>query len=467
MNKTTNHWSLGLNLKWINKHIKFLSHLSLPNRSLKYFPPDFIIRDPIVSLIQRYLKNGEHCAIILFHFESFEHMITSYPKELIDKVQHQIKDSIKRILPKHVKEKNIIGVKQFHEDDYCLFLRVDQTTTHNELSEKAHIIRKKLESELQLALQSSIDGYIHFQTGVFTFSHADDVRDAGAAVHNAYRYAYALAKRRLPTNFYWSRERLQSIIEGEEISVLAQPIMNLKTGDIFGWELLTRGPEGTRFHLPTELFSFAHQADLLTKMEFLVMKKALEEISNQEIKESVFINITSVSLCHPFFLNRLLEYIQVYDDISPKQIILEITERHSIRDFDHMALIMKKFRSHGFRFAVDDAGAGYSSLQTISELIPDIIKIDKSVIQNIDQVSVKQTVLKALLFFADNINCQVIAEGVETEEEAEILFEHQVQMGQGYYFARPESFLFDYAPNHFELMKEKIMFRQQTGNPAV
>lgn len=145
-----------------------------------------------------------------------------------------------------------------------------------------------------------------------------------------------------------------------------------------------------------------------------------------------------MTLCHPLFLNQLLTVLSAYDNISASQIILEITERHSIRDFAYMGALMANYRSHGFRFAVDDAGAGYSSLQSISELIPDIIKIDKSVIQNIDQLVVKQYLLRALLLFAENINCQVIAEGIESQGEADILYEMHVHMGQGFYFARPE-----------------------------
>jgi EAL domain-containing protein (putative c-di-GMP-specific phosphodiesterase class I) len=122
-----------------------------------------------------------------------------------------------------------------------------------------------------------------------------------------------------------------------------------------------------------------------------------------------------------------------------------------------MGAILSKFRSYGFRFAIDDAGAGYSSLQSISELIPDIIKIDKSVIQNIDQVAVKQSILRALLLFASDIKCQVVAEGIEREEEANILLDHQVKMGQGYYFAKPERMQFDYARTHVPHLKEKIM----------
>jgi EAL domain-containing protein (putative c-di-GMP-specific phosphodiesterase class I) len=451
-------------IKTWRKRMKMLSYLFLSNRSLKYFTPAFVLRDPVNSLIHQYRKKGEQCAVILFHLEDFDNLVTSYSAARIDSIQAAIREGISQALPQYLKEEEIIGLKQFHDDDFCLFVRAGQSATYDQLTLKAEQLRKSIEIGLANSLRPYTDGYIHFQMGVYRFSQLENDRDTENIVQNAYRYAHAIATKKLPSTFSCSREELKNIIENEDISVLAQPIMDLKNGDIFGWEILTRGPQNTLFHLPTELFNFAYQADLLTKMEFLVMKKTLEEIANRKIKESVFINVTSVSLSHPFFLNNLIEQLALYKDISAKQIIFEITERHSIKDYEHMALIMKKFRSHGFRFAVDDAGSGYASLQTISELIPDIIKIDRSVIQNIDQISMKQTMLKALLFFAENINCQVVAEGVETEAEAEVLYQHKVQMGQGYYFAKPEPLTFNHERNHLFLMRQKIILRQHSGN---
>src|SRR5690606_25976091 len=100
-------------------------------------------------------------------------------------------------------------------------------------------------------------------------------------------------------------------------------------------------------------------------------RKAMQQISKLLIGEQIFINVTSVSIGQPQFFDRVLEIIAAYPAINPHNLVLEITECHTIRDYGHMAAMMQKYREQGFRFAVDDAGAGYSSLQTISELIPD------------------------------------------------------------------------------------------------
>jgi EAL domain-containing protein (putative c-di-GMP-specific phosphodiesterase class I) len=320
-------------------------------------------------------------------------------------------------------------------------------------------LTQHLVKAIEAALNPIYGSHIHdLQGGCCMLDDMGTEPDSAIAMESAVQYAMAVASKKLPAHFSKMRDRLKSIVDSEEILVLAQPIMNLKQGDIIGWEILTRGPVNTPYHLPAELFEFAYEADLLPKLELIVMNKAFQEIAERNIQEQVFINITPVSLGLPYFLNEVLNKLSRFPQISPSQIVFEITERHSIRDFAHMGSILAEYRAFGFRFAVDDAGSGYSSLQTISELIPDIIKIDKSVISNIDQVAVKQLLLKALVLFAQNINCQVIAEGVEREEESDMLQSLEVPMGQGFYFAKPESISHHRERVvHFSELKRKLL----------
>ncbi|WP_240416429.1 EAL domain-containing protein [Paenibacillus periandrae] len=421
--------------KW-KERLKYLYLLPLSNKSLKYFPPDFTIRDPIVSMIKQYRRKGQSIGMLLFYMEEFHHLFATHPYPYIQNLQKLVREKLLEILPRYFQSSDLLGIKQFASDDFCMFIKEYPGFSFDDLQRKALLMRQELEQSLRIPMRPKEDTIYSFQIGCHIIEM--DIENTEAAIRSSYHYALAIATKKLPAHFSKSRQELLDIIELEKITVLAQPIMSLNSGEIFGWEILTRGPLNSVFHTPTELFDFAYQADLLSKMEFIVMKKAFEEISKRGIGEQVFINVTPVTLCHPLFLNQLLTVLSAYDNISASQIILEITERHSIRDFAYMGALMAHYRSHGFRFAVDDAGAGYSSLQSISELIPDIIKIDKSVIQNIDQLVVKQYLLRALLLFAENINCQVIAEGIESQGEADILYEMHVHMGQGFYFARPE-----------------------------
>lgn len=437
------------------ERFKMLARLPFSNQSLRFFPPDFTIRDPVLSLVKGYRKKGNSCALILLLLENYHHLYVSSSYDCTEALHKRIRQSMLKLLPAYFKQEDLIGLRQYSEEDFCIFIKDHEGMQFDELLRKSQLLQRELERTLQQEFRTSRQEPVSFQSGCYIIG--QEIENTAAAVQCAYHYAKSIATKKLPPHFSRTREHLMDIVRGEKITVLAQPIMNLSTGEIFGWEILTRGPQNSPFHTPAELFDLAYQADLLTKMEFIVMKRAFQEISERGIKERVFINVTPVSLGHPLFLNQLLDMIKQYPGVSASQLVLEITERHAIRDFGYLGKVMAAFRSHGFRFAVDDAGAGYSSLQSISELIPDMIKIDKSVISNIDQVYVKQSLLKALLHFAENINCEVIAEGVERGEEASMLYDMRVNMVQGFYFARPQPLVNDQErTQQLKLVKEKI-----------
>lgn len=442
------------------KRLRMLSHLPFPDRLLKYFPPGFVLRDPVYRMVERTKRNGDQVALMLFHLEDYHSLLKGRPASFIQMLQGMIRKIFLDCSGFFITRKDLIGVKQMLSDEISLFVRIDSPEGFSRCSLVAGKIREELESRLERLFSLHMETSIRIRTGC---SMVEDHNDIEFAVEAAYHYAMAAAAKNLPAHFAMQQLQLEEIIRTENLSVLTQPIMDLRTGEVFGWEVLTRGPKNSPFHNPVELFEFADQAELLPELEWLVIQKALREITERHIKEQVFINITPVSLSDQQLLGRLLEQLKLFA-LDSSQIIFEITERHSINDFDHMATILRSYRSQGFRFAVDDAGSGYSSLQSISELIPDIIKIDKSVIRNIDRESVKQAMLRSLLYFAENINCTVIAEGVEREEEANILLQNKVHMGQGYYFAKPQPFEHGRNVIHFATLKEKINLMRKAAS---
>ena len=118
-------------------------------------------------------------------------------------------------------------------------------------------------------------------------------------------------------------------------------------------------------------------------------------------------------------------------------LVLEITEHEEIRDYSSVAKVLAPLRERGLRLAVDDAGAGYASLRHILQLRPDIIKLDRSLIQNLDQDDTEFFLATALASFARSTGAEIIAEGVETEGELQALKELDVDLAQGYLLARP------------------------------
>jgi EAL domain-containing protein (putative c-di-GMP-specific phosphodiesterase class I) len=123
-----------------------------------------------------------------------------------------------------------------------------------------------------------------------------------------------------------------------------------------------------------------------------------------------------------------------------EQIVLEITEHAHVKDYDHLLLALQPYRSRGIRLAVDDAGAGYSSLQHILQIRPDFIKLDAALTRHIDLDPARKALALALVAFARDTGSWIVAEGVETSSELKTLRSIGIDRAQGYFLGRPTPF---------------------------
>jgi EAL domain-containing protein (putative c-di-GMP-specific phosphodiesterase class I) len=134
-------------------------------------------------------------------------------------------------------------------------------------------------------------------------------------------------------------------------------------------------------------------------------------------------------------------FVQEFVEVTPSSLrgltVIEITENSVIADFDRMRDIVRKLRAHGFRVAIDDAGAGYAGLQTMVEIEPDFIKLDISLIRGVDSSIVKQRLVRTLRDFCREAAISLIAEGIETHKQLETLQDLGVSHGQGFLFGLP------------------------------
>ncbi|MED4403220.1 EAL domain-containing protein [Metabacillus fastidiosus] len=248
-----------------------------------------------------------------------------------------------------------------------------------------------------------------------------------------------------------------NILNNKSLTIQFQPIVHFQTGCTYGYEALSRGPEDSYFHSPSTLFPFAKSKGLLYPLEKIARELAFEE-SKKSIKHGkLFINLNSEVIYDTDFnpghtISLLKEY-----SLTPRDIVFEITERSAISDFTAFKCVLNHYREQGFQIAIDDAGAGYSSLQAISEIMPDYIKVDRSLVSGIDQNEVKESILEAFVTFSNKMNSKVIAEGIETEEELEKVMKLGIDYGQGFFLARPMNpvkGITESASNCLEALKE-------------
>ncbi|WP_423770438.1 EAL domain-containing protein [Pseudomonas sp. NLJ1] len=231
---------------------------------------------------------------------------------------------------------------------------------------------------------------------------------------------------------------LSAILAQRNIHSLFQPIMCLSEQRVFGHEALSRGPSNSPLHAPLNLFTIARQAGRLTELEATCRESACRRFSEQQLQGKLFLNISPESLLEPHYPSgqtlKLLEQV----GLPPSRVVIELTEHTPTDDFQLLSNALHHYRDMGFSIAIDDLGAGYSSLRLWSELRPEYVKIDRHFIDGIHRDPLKREFVGSILQIARASKAQVIAEGIELAEELAVLVEMGVDLVQGYLLGRPQ-----------------------------
>jgi EAL domain-containing protein (putative c-di-GMP-specific phosphodiesterase class I) len=224
-------------------------------------------------------------------------------------------------------------------------------------------------------------------------------------------------------------ERIRSVLAEGSLSMVFQPIVDLQEGTIVGMEALARfGTEPDRS--PDTWFAQAGLAGLRTDLELLAIAAALAQLEAIPPSAYLSVNASPETVMSPRFLSML-------DGPLGGRVVVEITEHATIEDYTSLKRALDELRLRGARVAVDDTGAGFTTLAHIHRLLPDIIKIDNSLTHDIDRDPVRRSLVSSLMAFADEAGATVSAEGIETRAEGETLRALGVPCGQGWFLGEP------------------------------
>lgn len=231
---------------------------------------------------------------------------------------------------------------------------------------------------------------------------------------------------------------LSSILTQSGLHSLFQPIISLSERRIIGYEALSRGPSNSPLHSPIALFAVARQAGRLNELEIACRESACRRFNEQQLPGKLFLNVSPESLLEAAHQpGRTLQLLQDFG-IPPSQVVIELTEQTPTDDFQLLQNALHHYRAMGFSIALDDLGAGYSSLRLWSELRPDYVKIDRHFIDGIHQDALKREFVGSIMQIAKASRAQVIAEGIELSEELAVLTDMGVDLVQGYLLCRPQ-----------------------------
>ena len=232
-------------------------------------------------------------------------------------------------------------------------------------------------------------------------------------------------------------EELYKILERKAIYPVFQPIVNLQTGEVVGYEALSRINKQDTNLMISDLFVIAEQMGCVWKLEKLCRNKALKVAADKPEKAKIFFNVDGNIIQDKSFIQGFTNRKAAKAGVPASDIVFEITERSDIENYQILQQIMNHYANQGYEIALDDVGAGYSGLNRVVNTSPNYLKADIELVRDIHKDKKKELMMKFLLQYCNATGIILIAEGIETDAELECLHRLGVHYGQGYFLGRP------------------------------
>ena len=285
----------------------------------------------------------------------------------------------------------------------------------------------------------------------------DLIRNADAALYSAKKsggnvYSFYLpAMNEAAVERLMTKSKLKRAFERDELLVHYQPKYNLETGEVFGaealvrWELPERG-----LILPSDFIPLAEETNLIIEIGEWVLDKVCEDFRYWQRSVSspgrVSVNLSLKQLRQPNFISRISSILRGHE-VSPTSLELEITETTLMENPDRTIRLLDQLYALGLHLAIDDFGTGYSSLSALQQFPISTLKIDKSFVRDIAINPDDATIVGTIVQMGQNLNMDVVAEGVESEEQLNFLQSLDCTFVQGLLFGDPMS-----SDNYLELL---------------
>jgi EAL domain-containing protein (putative c-di-GMP-specific phosphodiesterase class I) len=255
------------------------------------------------------------------------------------------------------------------------------------------------------------------------------------------------------------RAELEGLLERDRpLYPVFQPLVSLSTGRVLGYEALSRFPDPPG-RAPDSWFSQASRCGMGPRLEAVALRAALARGHDRPSGTFLSVNLSPSALAS--------HEVQAVLPADMSGLVVEITEQELANDLDALEAHLAALRDRGARIALDDAGAGYSGLQQVMRVQPDIIKLDRSLVQGVDSDPAKEALIDSFVRFARRTGASVLAEGIETMEELRLLADLDVSYGQGFALARPAEEWGTVTPSVSEaLLRNSLRVATKEGMPS-
>lgn len=420
-----------------------------------------VLHDPLTNLPNRIwlIQHLENLIIppnALFNHYAVLFLDGDHFKQVNDKYGHifgdtLIKSAAKRIISLLPRESHLVRLEG---DQFIVIInKVESTKQAEELAKRITTLFEKPFSIDNLTIKFGFSIGILLCDSSYTepndiFRHADIAMNAAKKIGGRGKKVFDTTMLKNTEEISAMEEDLRTALELNQFSVVYQPIIILETGDLTGFEILLRWSHPEKGMIPPDKFiPIAENAGLIYDIGLWVFKQACLQqqkwqrdlqLNNYPV---VSINLSPLQLLHSNLTDEIDE-ILLSTRLDSRQLKLEITETALMENIETAGLILEDLRKRGIEFSIDDFGTGYSSLSYLSKLPAQTLKIDRSFVNALTEENSKKEskeIVKAMTSLAHNLNMNVVAEGIETQEQMDELTSYGCDYGQGYFIARPLS----------------------------
>ena len=406
----------------------------------------------ITNQISSYIKNSkkhDECAVIFLDLDDFKNVNDIFGHEKGDKLLKSVAEIFKKISSK---DERIITSRIGGDEFITLFKNIK---SEDEIHQFCREILSKLNNMFninnkEINISASIGVSFFPKSGVDVntlFKNADmAMYDSKAKGKNQYSFFGDEMGRKIQRKAL-IESRLKTLINNNDFtsfSILYQPQIPIsKKTNVKMAEALTRWNDKELGCIyPSEFIQMAENTGTIDELGNWVLKESCRYLKKLEselkIKQNISINISPKQFRDWNFVNKIIATVKE-EGVLPAQITLEITEQVFIDNIEDCIKILIELKSAGFKISLDDFGTGYSSLSYLSKLPIDILKIDKSFVDNIESNVNSLSLIKGIIQLSHSINLEIVVEGVETYGQYKLLKELGADVIQGYYFSRPLS----------------------------
>lgn len=432
--------SFGTDITDHKKLLRRLNELAYYD-TLTGLPNRIMLKNEAGKLIKDAKLNNIRLGFLYIDIDNFT--------QINDTLGHDAGDDFLIHLAKILKEENKDGniLAKLSEDEYAIILY--NVEDRDDIIRKTEYILKEIRKPWCIDKEEFI---ISASIGISIFPHNGDnysdlMRSANMAMYNikskgknGYAFYEAEMGKRIADNTFMINQ-VRRAIEEEQFTLHYQPVINMEDNTIYGAECLIRWYHPEKGYIPPmdyiplieETGQIFDVTSLILKIAFN-QKKLLNEKGYSYLKLSV--NISNKSLIKGGLDNEIVKLLEEYK-IKPEEITIEITETSFMGNLEGCIYTLTKLEELGIEIALDDFGTGYSSLAQLKRLPIHNVKMDQEFIKTMKKNSEEEVVVKSIIELAHTLGLKIIAEGIETKEQQEILLESKCDLGQGYYLGKP------------------------------